>query len=370
MSPPTPASSRSRRPARASAAASHGRPWLLFVHQLPTTPSNLRVGTWRRLQQIGALPLKQAVYALPDTASTREDFEWLATEVRASGGEATVFAAAHVDPAADAALVDAFRRARQDAYAALAGDIETATRGRRGGGRAADAPLPGPRQMAAFRERLVAIERLDHFGSAGRDRVMALLDAIDRRRQEGMPVKPSPALVAARAAAYQQCLWVTRPRPAVDRMSSAWLIRRFIDPDARFAFAADREAVPANGVPFDMFGVEFGHQAQPGQGASSCTFETLCNVFRLQEPALRRLAGIVHDLDLKDGHFGAPECPTVAAMIEGLQLANDDDDALLAQGMTLFDSLYRSFSRAARPGRPAPVARDTGGKPPTRGRRR
>jgi len=366
MPPSAPVSSRSRRPARASAAASHGRPWLLFVHQLPTTPSNLRVGTWRRLQQIGALPLKQAVYALPDTASTREDFEWLATEVRASGGEATVFAASHVDPAADADLVDAFRRARQDAYAALADDIETATRGKR----ATAAALPGPRQMTGFRDRLVAIERLDYFGSAGRDRVMSLLDALDRRRQEGMPVKPSPALVAARAAAYQQCLWVTRPRPAVDRMSSAWLIRRFIDPDARFAFAADREAVPADGVPFDMFGVEFGHQAQPGQGASSCTFETLCAVFRLQEPALRRLAGIVHDLDLKDGHFGAPECPTVAAMIEGLQLANDDDDALLAQGMTLFDSLYRSFARAARPGSPAPVARGTGGTPATRGKRR
>jgi hypothetical protein len=144
---------------------------------------------------------------------------------------------------------------------------------------------------------------------------------------------------------------VTRPRPGVDRMASAWLIRRFIDPHARFDFAADRHAVPDNGVPFDMFGVEFSHQ---GDG---CTFETLCSVFGIREPAVSRIAGIVHDLDLKDARFGAPEGAAVGAMIEGLQLAYIDDDALLAQGMTLFDSLYRSFEQSVRATGPRPLAR-------------
>jgi hypothetical protein len=134
-------------------------------------------------------------------------------------------------------------------------------------------------------------------------------------------------------------------------MASAWLIRRYIDPEARFAFAADRGAVPENSVPFDMFGVEFSHHGQ------ACTFETLCAAFAIQEPAVQRLAGIVHDLDLKDGRFGAPEAPMVATVIDGLQLAHPDDDVLLAHGMVLFDSLYRGFEKSARSTGPRPLAR-------------
>ena len=134
-------------------------------------------------------------------------------------------------------------------------------------------------------------------------------------------------------------------------MASAWLIRHFIDRQARFGFAADRESVPLHGVPFDMFGVEFSHQ---GEG---CTFETLCSVFGIHGPSLSRIASIVHDLDLKDGKFGALECATVSAMIEGLQLAYQNDDALLEQGMTLFDSLYRSFDQSDRSTGPRLTAR-------------
>lgn len=134
-------------------------------------------------------------------------------------------------------------------------------------------------------------------------------------------------------------------------MASAWLIRRFIDRQARFAFAADRESVPDHGVPFDMFGVEFTHK---GDG---CTFETLCSIFGIDRPALSRIAAIVHDLDLKDGKFGAPDCRTVGAMIEGLQLAYQQDDVLLEQGITLFDSLYRSFEQSDRSTGPRLTAR-------------
>ena len=134
-------------------------------------------------------------------------------------------------------------------------------------------------------------------------------------------------------------------------MASAWLIRRFVDRQARFGFAPDRESVAEHGVPFDMFGVEFSHQ---GEG---CTFETLCSVFNIGGPALSRIAAIVHDLDLKDGKFGAPECSTVGAMIEGLQLAYQHDVALLEQGMTLFESLYRSFEQADRTTGPRLTAR-------------
>ena len=133
-------------------------------------------------------------------------------------------------------------------------------------------------------------------------------------------------------------------------MSSAWLIRRFIDPQARFDFRADRNAVPDVGVPFDMFGVQFSHRGD------LCTFETLCSVFGIEDPAVERIAAIVHDLDLKDERFGAPETATIGALVEGLQLAQTDDDALLTQGMATFEALYKALQRDSRPARPRAVA--------------
>lgn len=145
-------------------------------------------------------------------------------------------------------------------------------------------------------------------------------------------------------------------------MASAWLIRRFIDPQSRFDFAADRDAVPGGAIPFDMFGVDFSHK---GDG---CTFETLCTTFDIQEPATARVAAIVHDLDLKDARFGAPEGATVGTVIEGLQLAYADDEALLAQGMSLFEALYRAFEQSSRSTGPRPVARPRKQLTPNRGK--
>ena len=326
------------------------RKWLLFVHQLPARSSNPRVRTWRRLQHIGALPIKQAVYVLPDTAGCREDYEWLKAEVNAAGGEATVFAADQIEAQADDALVDEFRRVRQSAYAALARDIEQTLKRAVKPDRSTRAPALR-RLLEIFRERLAALERIDFFGSAGADRVKALLKQLEERASGSPPAAASPVRGAVDAATFQQRLWVTRPRPGVDRMASAWLIQRFVDPTARFGFAADREAVPRAAVPFDMFGGEFSHVGQ------ACTFETLCRAFAIDEPAVARIAGIVHDLDLKDDRFGAPECATVAALIEGLQLGNADDHELLAHGIVLFDSLHRSFERSARPAGPRRVVK-------------
>ena len=134
-------------------------------------------------------------------------------------------------------------------------------------------------------------------------------------------------------------------------MASAWLIRRFIDPQARFSFAAERAAVPHDALPFDMFGVEFTHHGD------DCTFETLCRRFRLRGAAVARVGELVHDIDLKDATFGAPEASTISAMIDGLQLTHADDHALLEHGIAMFESLYRSFDRSTRLARPGAVAR-------------
>ena len=322
--------------------------WLLFVHQLPPTPSNLRVRTWRRLQQIGALAVKQAVYVLPDTPNAREDFEWLKTEIEAAGGQANVFAADLVDTWSNDALVEEFRQLREQAYTELARESDRVLREL--GTERRPKKVPSRRVVQHLRERLVAIERVDFFGSAGRDRVIALVRQIEERTtaRRGLGAR---TVEQTEAPTYHARLWVTRPRPGVDRMASAWLIRRCIDPQAHFGFAADRDTVPRGAIPFDMFGVDFSHK---GDG---CTFETLCTTFGIQEPATARVAAIVHDLDLKDARFGAPEGATVGTVIEGLQLAYADDEVLLAQGMSLFDALYRAFEQSSRSTGPRPVAR-------------
>jgi hypothetical protein len=337
-----------------------GRPvmahsWLLFVHQLPARPTSLRVRTWRRLQQLGAIAVKQAVYVLPDSPNAREDFEWLKTEIEGSGGQASVFAADMVDTWSSDALVEDFRRSREEAYSELAREADRLLR-RLTAGRRRSKRVPSRRAIQRLRERVAAVERIDFFGSAGRDRVLTLVRQLEERASAA-PRSSATDGDPAQPTSYIGRLWVTRPRPGVDRMASAWLIRRFIDADARFDFVADRDATPTDSVPFDMFGVEFTHRG------TLCTFETFCETFRLTEPALQNVAAIVHDLDLKDNRFGATEAPAVGLVIEGLRLAQPDDQQLLAQGMTVFDALYRAFTQATLSSGPRPVAKGRDGKP-------
>jgi hypothetical protein len=323
------------------------RAWLLLVHQLPARPSNLRVRTWRRLQQVGALAVKHAVYALPDSPAAREDFEWLKTEIEGAGGTASIFVADAVDTWSHDALVEEFRRTREASYTAVAQDAERALRRLESGRRGAS---PSPRDIDRLRERLSAIERVDFFGSAGRDRVLGLVRRIEEAAR-GRAARGPAVASAEPPSSYSERLWVTRPRPGVDRMASAWLIARFIDPAARFDFVTDRNAAPSTAVPFDMFGVEFTHRGE------LCTFELLRESFQLSDPALPRLAAIVHDLDLKDGRFGATEAPAIGSVIDGLQLAHPDDHALLAAGMALFEALYLRFAQAERTSGPRPLAK-------------
>ena len=323
------------------------RRWLLLVHQLPAKPSNLRVQTWRRLQQLGAVPVKQAVYALPDTAEAREDFEWLKAEITGAGGEATVFAADNVDAWSDDALVQEFKRARETSYKEFGRDVERArARLRSAGKRSARTPAArtpaAQRVLDSFRQRLDAIAQIDFFGAPGRDRAATLLSGLEAQCAEATPDSEAARTARKKTRDYIGRTWATRPRPGVDRMASAWLITRFIDPKARFVFAASPDRVPRGALPFDMFGVEFSHHGD------RCTFETLCAMFGVDDPAVERIGTIVHDLDLKDDRYDAPEAATLGALIDGLRASFADDAALLTQGMSLFESLYRSFSRTSR----------------------
>lgn len=329
-----------------NAAATVGRGtaaprWLLLVHQLPSHPSNLRVRTWRRLQQLGAIPVKQAVYLLPDSPGAREDFEWLKAEIEGAGGQASVFAADSIDAWSDDALVSEFQKARQHGYDQLSGDVERAIkRGARGSRKRGGRTTNPAKELDIFRNRLVALQKIDFFGSAGRDRAAALIEQLAAKRTSDARSRQPAVAHGTIPDGFQGRLWVTRPRPGVDRMASAWLIRRFIDSDARFGFATDRTVAPRDAVPFDMFGVQFTHQGE------HCTFETLVDTFAVAKPAVSRIAAVVHDLDLKDDRFGAPEAAAIGVLIDGLQGEYQDDDRLLEQGIKLFESLYRGFERS------------------------
>lgn len=300
--------------------------------------------TWRRLQGLGAIAVKQSIYVLPDSPESREDFEWLRVEIEGSGGEAVVFCANHLDADAEVALVEDFRRNRHAAYTELAAELQRVRPKSRNRRRQSHL-----RDMSRYRERFQAIERIDFFGSAGRDRVASLLAALESKRAGIQDERITAG--GDDVAQYQGRLWVTRPRPGVDRMSSAWLIRRFIDPAAPFSFITDAKSAPADAVPFDMYGVGFGHEGD------RCTFETLTARFGINDRAVARLSEVVHDLDLKDEKYAAPEAVTLGAAIDGLQMSCGDDHRLLDQGMVLFEAMYRSFSQQGRPPRPRPVAK-------------
>jgi hypothetical protein len=316
-------------------------PWLLLIHALPARPTRIRVRTWRRLQDLGAVSLRQAVWVLPHTDQTREDFEWMRAEIRQMGGEATVMLADDIDTHTADQIKTAFRQAREPDYAAIEREARRLT-------------TRSPAARATARPRLQArLDRLDaiaFFPPAGRARAV---EAVGRLQAGPESLDSAGPGVLARSA-FQGRTWVTRPRPGIDRMASAWLIRRFIDERATFAFA-ERPPAGTRQIPFDMFGVEFGHTAL------GCTFETLAGRFGLQSPALERIAHIVHDVDLKDAKFRPVEAPAFEPLVDGLRHAFEDDKTLLDHGMRLFEALFRAFDAAARTGAGrASRARQTG----------
>ncbi len=344
----------------ASLAAADRQPvWLLLVHQLPTRPSNARVKTWRRLQKLGAVAVKNSVYVLPNSPQAREDFEWIKTEIAGMKGQATVFAAESVDALSGNELAGAFRTARQRDYDILRAEVERLLRRRSGQTRQARLRDRLEREAQLLRQRYAEIEAIDFFQAEGREEARAALGTLERMRKGGAWTACAQAGRRLRAADFQNRLWITRPGPGIDRMACAWLIRRCIDPRARFGFVHKSEQA-AGAVPFDMFGVEFSHQGD------TCSFETFLNRFGISGPAMESLARIVHELDLKDEKYASPEAGGVARLVDGLRRVYSDDRERLEQGMVVFEALYRSFAANSTAGR---NARKPGGQRRLRVRR-
>jgi hypothetical protein len=310
------------------------RRWLLLIHQIPPRPGYLRVKIGRRLQSLGAAAVKNSVYALPRSDQALEDFQWVRRAVIDGGGDATVCEARFVEGLSDAALVTLFNDARDSDYAGLLGEARTlqALASRRARARSSD-QAPTQATLARLCERVAEIAAIDFFGAPGRDKVERALVAIEAT------IRPRPNAPAS-AGDVRGRTWVTRSGVQVDRIASAWLIRRFIDPDARFKLVPGHQAAAAEGeLRFDTFDGEFTHEGD------ECTFEVLRRRFGLADPALRHIAEIVHDIDIKDEKFGRPEAPGLGLLLAGIAMRHPEDEPRLQEGGALFESLYAAFKR-------------------------
>lgn len=308
--------------------------WLCLLFQLPARHAQARVQAWRRLQRAGAVLLNNSAWVLPASAETREDLEWIRQEIVSSGGQAMVLAARAPDAAVEDQIVTAFREARSRDFEELAADAARLIKLARQRSKAG-VDRAFTQKARRLRERFEEQAAIDFGNAPARDEVAALVEQLDQLT--GRKRTMASTQTTARAADYRGKTWVTRPQPGVDRMSSAWLIKRFVDPKARFVFGLPKAAPKA--IPFDTFEAEFGHHG------AHCTFETFCDRFAISDPAVRHIARIVHDLDLKETKYKEPETATIGRLVEGLRQAQHDDDALLESGIEMFEALYQSLAK-------------------------
>lgn len=322
--------------------------WLLLIHQLPPKPPYLRVKVWRRLQALGAVPLKNSVYLLPSTDETREDFEWVLREIHKDRGEASLCEARLVEGLTDDEVRRLFLRAREEDYRALASDIRKFAQGTlssRARSPSQEARSATETAVTRFRKRLAEIAQIDFFGAAGREPTEDLIAGLERR----LAPAPAPSRSASPSltiAAAQRRTWVTRKGIHIDRIACAWLIRRFIDKEATFKFVSARGYTPASReFRFDMFDAEFTHDGD------LCSFEVILRAFDLDGPALRALAEIVHDVDLKDAKFNREETTGIDHLIAGIAWRETEDRSRLEHGAAVFDALYEYFRRRKNAGR-------------------
>jgi hypothetical protein len=322
--------------------------WLMLIHQLPAKPAYARVKVWRRLQALGAVTVKNAVYALPANGEAREDFAWLAKEIVESGGEALVCEAALVEGLSDAELQALFDKARDEDYARIAAEARELA-AQQDGNAADDKLAEIASQIGRLRKQLDAIVAIDFFGAEGRATAQGLVSQLEAGlMQEGKAVIDKPAS-AASVGALKGRVWVTRQGVQIDRIASAWLIRRFIDDAARFKFVAGTGYKPQpDEVRFDMFEGGFTHRGD------RCTFEVLVSEVLAAagsgtpDPALVAIGEIIHDIDLKDDKYRREETAGIRNVIAGIAASQPDDEQRLARGAAMLDDLYGYFAAKRR----------------------
>lgn len=311
-------------------------PWLILTATLPTHPSGLRVRVWRALKATTAGTLREGVYVLPASAPSAQELRNLARTISEAGAEAHLLELQARDEAQELTFRSLFDRSEQ--YAELLQQVKDA---RKAMGRATEVELR--KALRTLEQGLQHIEASDFFpgeqSERARDAVTTLRRGIELHLS---PDEPSPAqadLPILSIKDYQGRTWATRKRPWVDRLATAWLVRRFIDKSPAFIWLANAKKCPKSALGYDFDGATFTHVAE------LVTFEVVAKSFGLdQDPALVRLAQLVHSIDV--GGIPQDEAPGFEMLVRGLQAQHPDDDQLLQAACGLFDTLYSAMKAA------------------------
>lgn len=291
----------------------------LFV-TLPTPQSAGRMRVWRALRALGCATLRDGVFLLPEGEEPARALENVAQDVRGVEGTAVIHLLDGRDHAERTRLAALFDRGAE--YAALLDAL----------GKAAPADA---KALRALRRELAALTAIDFFPGEAQRQAAAALAALEAAAG-GEPADSRARIRRLASADFQGRCWATRKHLWVDRMASAWLIRRFIDRKAKFLWLDDPKKCPKQALGFDFDGAAFTH------AGGLVSFEVLAASFGLDgDPALARIATIVHCLDV--GGVPVAEAPGIEAVLAGLRAAADDDDKLLTAAGRVFDGLYQAF---------------------------
>lgn len=318
--------------------------WLVLVYYLPPEAGSARVRIWRKMKKLGMISFRNSVYFLPYTDEHYEITQWLCQEIRKADGEATLLKAESVENLTDEEVAGFFRKARNEDYKQLVSDasglferLDSLSKAREAGGSdiGAAAMTTLADDLKSLEKKFAETREIDFFDASGGGEAEEIINRCRltmRRLQQQEEPQALVDLPPLDIASYQGRTWITRPHLYIDRIATAWAIRLLIDPEARFLFAEDH-ASAGDAIPFDYVETDFSHQGE------DCTLETLLNRFDIDDAAVRSVAEIVHDIDLKDAKFGRREAAGLEAILKGMVAANDDDHALLARGFVLFDDL-------------------------------
>jgi len=320
--------------------------WLLFFYTVPAKPGNLRMRVWRRLIKMGAASLKGSVYILPYSEDHLEALHWLTGEVASLGGEAAFARVGTIETMGDEEIQALFNAQRENEFIPIEAALD-ALEVQLSSFEQQEDPKGLERIKVAFQKLLKdyrAIQGIDFFHSPKGSGLQERLEHFEERftKLTGQPQVKRPKLAGPkRKEDYQDRVWMTRRNPFVDRMASAWLIRRFIDPKARFEFLEKDQmlAEVPNAASFDLPGGDFSHQQD------RCTFEVLLETFSLRGKALRKMAEVVHELDLKDGKFPNPLTGGVESILLGIRKTAAGDHEALEEGIKIFERLYAALSK-------------------------
>ena len=314
--------------------------WLILSFSLPTKSQAIRVKVWRRLQTIGAVQVKNSLYVLPATAGNSEHFTWLAKEVEEADGEALFFETETILTMDDAAIMRLFTQERDAEYATLDAELhETLTQARGKEGVSLDRELLSTRRKLT--RRYEAIHERDYFPSGKGARTAALLSQLTALLDGGADAAENIGIKTFPREAFAGKIWITRERPYVDRLASFWLVRRFLDPQARLAFVPPDAHIPKreDAVRFDMTDAEFTHVG------GRTTFEVMITAFSLEQDVPAGLVAAIRAIDLEEMDTAPTESRGIKRILDGLLLSINDDEQLVESALVLMDALSASYQK-------------------------